>query len=286
MAQKATATRLSAWRLAGDGYDLWFGSFGLWLRAAALPFVLLILIDYAMLRSLAEARQAGGPEPLAHDLRVALGIVVDAIIYTLLGVSWHRWALLSERPRLLPAIGSEHLRFMAWALALMFLSQFAAGTVMSLVLAIASQSFNAILAGALAAFIVSLYFIARMSVIYPAAALGQRLGLLGAWQMTRKQGWALFWAYILVCIPLIAIFLLLGAFFGAAILGAFVVGMPPGELSRGWGGELAWLLPTAFAAFFSLGFLTLPVGVASSAYRRLSSAAARPPSLAGGTITQ
>ncbi len=276
MASRATTSRLSTWRLAGDAYDLWFSGFGMWMRAAGLPIALLILIDFASWQSLIGARQDGGPQPLAADLRFALKTIVDAIIFTLLGVSWHRWALLGERPSLLPPIGREHLRFLIWTLVLLFLSQFASGTILGLVLALTTRSLDMVLLGSLVAFVASLYFVARMSVIYPAAAIGQKLGLLAAWQMTRGQGWALFWALILVCIPLVAAFLLLGAFFGAALLGSIAAGVPGGG---GLASGLAWLIPVALTAFFSLAFLSLPVGVASSAFKTLRSGVARPPSI-------
>lgn len=270
MAQMTAVPRLSAWRLTGDAYDIWFASLGQWLKAAALPLALTLLLDFALRHS---QLQAGGPGPFVGGLRPVLWTIVEAIIYTLLGVAWHRWAILSERPRLLPPITGQHLRFLAWALALTFLTQFAWGSVFQIFLALSELSRGMIVLGAIGGVVVSLYFLSRVSLLYPAAALGDRLGLLGAWEMTRKQGWALFWAFVLVCIPMVLGFLLFGAVLGGAILGAFAGGVPIGH---GLPGSLTWFFGAAFSAVFSLALLTLPVGVASSAYRRLNGAARRP----------
>ncbi len=274
MAQKATTTRLSAWRLAGDAYGLWFSNLGVWFVAAALPFALTVLIGFAFAQAPLMVGDGEDQRVFITDFTLVLNFLVDVIIYTLFGVAWHRWALLSERPRLIPNVGGEHLRFLVWALILMLLSQFVLRTVFGLfsgaasglITALFAFSFSPQVLGFLAAVLACGYFLARVSVIYPAAALGDRLGLLGAWKMTRGNAWALFWAFVLVMVPLLFAFFLIGAIFSAAVVGLFSA---MSSMDRAVTSNLAWFLMAAFSALASLAFLTLPIGVASKGYAEL-----------------
>jgi hypothetical protein len=95
--------------------------------------------------------------------------------------------------------------------------------------------------------LLSLYFLVRLSFVFPATAIGGKYNLLQAWRDTRGQGFRLFAALALVLIP-VEIF--------AAVLSAIVMKASVSIAERGW--AFALLFEETLHRYLSLIFI-LPV---------------------------
>ncbi len=258
---------LTALALAAAAYRQWFGDFRSWLTAAALPVLLLLLIDFALLQTLAE--QAPNEMGFGGGLTGFLSNIVNAIIYTLFAVSWHRRILLGEPPRAVPAVGAYHVRFLFWVILLFFLSGFVFVTAFSLVQLLSGGNSLFLIPGLIVGLALSLYFSARVSVIYPATALGGRMGLTQAWAMTRGQAWAIFWGFVLGLLPAILLLLVLLLAFGLSLGGP-----PPPAAGEAANFDAVYLTMSALSVIVALFIITLSVGIASNVFKAL---VARPP---------
>ncbi len=266
MVQRSSARVLSARRLAGEAYSHWFANLPAWAVASALPFLLLLVIDYAALQTLAEQSTQSRPQeaPFAGGLRGILKSLVDAIIYTFFAVAWHRQILLAEAPRVIPAVGTNHVRFLLWFLAVFLMTLFVLFTVTGLFRMVGGVSVVSALGGLLGG-LLSVYFSCRVCVIFPDVATGGRLGLVRAWEMTRGEVWPLCWAFVLVMIPIVAAAIALMAILGVSLM----AGATPQSAEEVMSGPAYWIFSIVSVLLF-LASITVSVGVASNAYRALA----------------
>lgn len=273
MSQQAPVHRLRASQLAGSAFATWFGSFADWLRAIAFPLAILFLVYFVLWQFLqSQSLEEISQQSMAGSFRDTATVTVNTIFFTLLGVTWHRYALLGERPRLLPTLGMPHLRYILWLLIIGLLLFLTFAVIAALVAGSLARGGMPLPAGVLAVvgFSGLLYLFGRVSPMFPAFAVGDRLSLLGAWRLTRGHGLAIFFGYLLVLVPL---------FFLAALLVTFVMRgilseqLEPGQVMSAAELQAAlldgyWSTQSVYAAIALVG-ATLGVGVASAIYQGL-----------------
>ncbi|OSP54620.1 hypothetical protein [Pseudoruegeria sp. SK021] len=127
-------------------------------------------------------------------LLILAGIVQSAIGLWVL-VAWHRYVLLEERPgRFSATVPMDRVLGYLGQLILIVLASVAATAVVGLAVLLVLTLFGDSAFGLALSFllavgcVVLVYpFVLRLSVALPAAAIGQRLGLRGAWEATRGQ---------------------------------------------------------------------------------------------------
>nr|WP_316629496.1 hypothetical protein [uncultured Brevundimonas sp.] len=233
-----------------------FGQIGLVAKTAFLPFLISAVLVV--------------PSFAARD-SFALVVIVSLlrlVPYTLFGVTWHRLILLGAQiapPVVFPGWQRRHWRFYGFALAIT--------AVTTLLVAVVAQTSVGLAGGAdpesagippgvlltiLIALLAALYFMLRLSFVFPAVAVEEPYGLADAWRHTKGQGLRLMLLMFLTLSPV----MLFGWMLIALLIAPFTG--PPGTGSVGAsGGLLAYTLGTA------LGYLSLALSlsVISSAFR-------------------
>ncbi len=274
MNQQAPAARLRASQLAGSAFASWFGQLGEWLKAILLPLALLYLVYFGIwhllvTQSLEELAQRGQ----ADSLRETASLVVNMIVLTLFAVTWHRRILMGETVRLIPAVGAAHVRYLLWLLILGLLVFLFSSAIAALAAKSMASGSMPLQAGIIAVlgFSIILFFLARVSPLFAALAMGQRASLLEAWRKTSGQGFALFFGYLLVLLPVFFLSAFLLQIVFSSVQDAQI---EPGQvISEQEFHQLIlgsfWLTQTVTTV---IGFVaaTLGVGVASAAYRELN----------------
>jgi len=187
-----------------------------------------------------------------------LDLIAGALCLNAFGVRWYQAQLLG-------AAGSQPwlgpwARFLLYTFALYL----ALGVVLTplLYLALAANAAGvAAEAGAaavdLAVVVGLLLTMARLALLYPAAATGRPIGIGGVWRATRGNGWRIVWCWLFATAPLLlAVQIIMGAVFSGFHLGARA---PMGlYILRGLVGTMADFLIAALGA-----------AVLSAFYRRL-----------------
>ncbi len=273
MPQGSPSLGVRSTQLAGAAFAAWFRNPVDWMKALALPLAILFLVYYGIWQALVSVPwEEMSKVDDGSSLRDTATMVVQMIVLTLFAVSWHRLIILEEKPRLLPAVGGHHVRYLLWLLIFGLVFFLAATMVTALAagsLASGSMSLQAGIMGVVG-FCLLLYLLARFSPFFAALAVGERVGPASAWRMTRGQGMALFFAFLMVLLPV---------FFLAAFLAGVVASdiqtnqVQPGQvLTYEEFREIllgAYWITSVISAAISFAAGTLVVGVASAAYKAL-----------------
>ena len=258
-----TAGSLSAIQLVKEAYRGWNANRGAWLTALALPAAIDVVANAAFWHhttSLVDQVQQGtgqeaGLESLLGGemlLRVLALTAVKIIAMTLFAVSWHRLALLGERPRLIPEVRSEHIRFalVVFALGLCLSSIMSIGFLFTLLPPAGMATILAL--------ILALLVYVKLSMLLPAAAVGVPCRIQDAWQMTSGQVLTLFWASLLALLPII---------FGSLLLTLLLPGAQPKLFGEGLLADLVLLAVEALLNYFTLAMM---VAIISLAYKEIA----------------
>jgi len=210
---------LKAIELVGGSYRLLLDNWRSWLVALALPLAIDILTRGAFARlygpQITDLRSLEQAIDGAFLFRLLALMVVTILAITLFSVSWHRLALLGRSPRLLPPIGANHVRFASASLTLVVL----AVLIGQLVVVVALMGGSARLFVLLLAILTVILFL-RWSMVFPAAALGERLSFAQSWRMTKGSTLTLFWALLLSMAPILFLGLVAGAVLGLLFSGS------------------------------------------------------------------
>ena len=181
--------------------------------ALAFPAIVALAILITLSARLAAA--AGAAAGIGLGFGVLLLGVANLAVWVLFAVAWHRRFLLpDERATVRAALRwhRRHTRFLMLAIALFGLLALAGllgGPLIMLV-------FGAVagLGGALILALVLTLCYARLSLLFPAAAVDHGLSFRNCWEMTRGNGWRLLWIVFLVGIPIGAIEALIDGLIG------------------------------------------------------------------------
>lgn len=214
----AAPRRVSFGAMAGAAHEAVFGHFRRFAKLAAVPFVLALALNVLEL-----------PARLNVPGADLLFMVLDLIPYALLGIALTRAILLEEEAGLLPP---ESLGRRIWIYVGYTLLMVVALTAPIAIAVIAGAGATSIRLGAgwifvcaLGAFLALLYVLTRLSLVFPALSVDQKLGLAGSWRLTRGRGRTLFGIFLAIML----VTMLIGAL-GSSILG--------GQFSISIGGEI------------------------------------------------
>lgn len=166
-----------------------FGDLGSALKIS-LPVIAMIILGLLLTPTTREA-VATGAEPLSPVPWIALQLL-GGFATLWVAVAWHRYVLLAEYPAsVLPRFhGGRVLAYFGWSLVLGVVLFALPGAVIALLAwaatggAIEEPSAAVVLPIVLAA-LVLVWVSMRLSLVLPAAAIGERLGLRDSWQATR-----------------------------------------------------------------------------------------------------
>lgn len=198
-----------------EAYLAVFSSLPLLLRAAALPFLLSLVI-------LTLAFMTGQSAILSFVLMIA-----GFVPYTLFGVAWHRLTLLGPAhgaPATFPSWRPRHLRFLGYvmvATALVYVATIPATIMLAWVEHQAGAAHGAsvfMIVVALAAVFGLLYVLLRFSFVFPAVAVDERYTLANSWAHTRGQALRLFATLTATALPMLVLIWAVGAVFGRLLL--------------------------------------------------------------------
>ncbi len=195
-------------------YGAVFGSLGLLLKAAALPFLLSIVVLFL-------AVMAGDNAVLSFVLTV-----VGFVPYTLFGVAWHRLTLLGPgrgAPVAFPAWRRRHWRFLGYVVAVTGLFYLLAAPILALGIGgqgtvIEGPRLLLMIAMVLVGIVGLPYVLVRLSFVFPAVAVDENYTLKEAWVHTRGQGFRLLATLILTALPMLIVVWLVGSLLGSLVL--------------------------------------------------------------------
>jgi hypothetical protein len=210
-------------------------------------------------------------------------IVLDLIPFTLLGVALSRVVLTETQAGFLPQplVGRRTLTYLGYQLLLLLallilamLVVFSMGAAIALNPGEAQVGFGPWLGGLVGffGFLLLLYVAARLSLVFPAVSVDQKLGLRGSWRLTRGSGLTLCGVFLAILL-----LILLAVVVGSTILGQSI------SINIGGGADLViapgdslWDIvidnapPMIWAALVSYAGFGLLTAAYASAYAQLS----------------
>ena len=237
-------------------YRAVFGRLGAVLELGWLPLLLLLAVS---ILPAALPPDFGAKSPALRALPDFLDLIAGALCLNAFGVRWYQAQLLGAAGANRPWLG-PWMRFLVYT----FVLYLALGLMLSaaLFLAMAASDRGAaakITMGALdiAGGVGLLLAMARLALLFPAAAVGRPIGLAGTWHATRGNGWRIVLCWLFSTAPLLlSVQMIMGAVFTGFRIGAHA---PMGlYLLRGLIGTVADFLIAALGA-----------AVLSDIYRRL-----------------
>ncbi|WP_119460392.1 hypothetical protein [Rhodospirillaceae bacterium SYSU D60014] len=170
--------RLPPLQILADSIRFLFGRFPTFLRLAALP-ILLLGLAFVMPKILASSGQASSTGLLfvAFTSILVISYVLSLISFT---TAWHR-VVIDGRSRL--RLGRSEWRYLGYSLLLLvglLVAQFIGVSLAGAVPAMAGK-----VAVALAPLLLVFFLAVRVMLVLPAAAAGQALSLVDAWDLAR-----------------------------------------------------------------------------------------------------
>lgn len=156
----------------------------------SLPVIAMLILGLLLLPTTPEAI-AAGTEPPSPVLRIALQLL-GGFATLWVAVAWHRYVLLSEYPgSVLPAFhGGRVLAYFGWSLVLGVVLFVLPGAIIALLAwavtgGLTEELSTGVILPIFLAALVLVWVSVRLSLVLPAAAIGEQLGLRGSWQATR-----------------------------------------------------------------------------------------------------
>lgn len=192
---------------------------------------------------------------------------VLVISYAVLGLAWGRFALLGERPPLMPEVTKLRRFFVFSGYLLLFGIIYLVIIFLTVaVLAVSTPNFVAIGLIVVVLCLIASWPLARFSLALPATAIDRGLGLGGAWRLGRGNAARLLAALFLVNVPVLAG---LTAFFSTVVYMISIEMFPLESNLEQPASILAWFAFTLFANGLQLIGFALVMEVLARAYQHL-----------------
>ncbi len=215
--QEPDKPKVYIWKLARDSYGILFHNIGKLFGLAIIPMTAGILLGFAYLSttggSYLELGRAGTSEPWWW-----INTVVGSFLGAVFAVGWHRLILLGSADATGPVqfrVSRREVKFFLFVVLLM-IPFYLGNLLIGLLTASPDGDAAGAIGGGLAAAAGSIVFIivstiiwVRCSFLFPAIAVEADQGLATAWRQTSGVAWRLFWAGMLVVIPLLIVVLVL-----------------------------------------------------------------------------
>jgi len=260
---------LRATELAGEANSVIWNNKGAWITAALLPGIVFILLDIGLaLSPMSVTPQEVQAQAGEFIWRWAGIMLVQTLALAVFGVAWHRFLLLQEQPRVLPAIGGNHVWFAALSILLAVLATvpfFLTTVVFATTAGGGGGNLGSGVLIMLIAAVLSIYVFLRFCLAFPIAAIGGERAMSNALRLTKGNVFKLFWAFLLAALPAILASLVIGSIL---VMLLFNRADPTAGLPQGF--SAAMLIGVAINTAMSLYISATFVGVASGAYRRLT----------------
>ena len=187
---------MKPWALFSHSVGMLVRNFGDLLRVFLMPTLLIVAVSATFLKmtGLWEVMQLGAMTRLPEGSGLAGPLFLVVVLSLLIGmwsvVAWHRFVLLEEMPQgwVPPVQGDRVLAYfgrsvqIALVLICLMLPLVLVGMLLATMLSGAGPTLLALLDLPLS--IIVTYFVLRLSVLLPAAALGASMGLREAWNTT------------------------------------------------------------------------------------------------------
>ncbi|OUS14962.1 hypothetical protein A9Q97_03315, partial [Rhodospirillales bacterium 47_12_T64] len=151
--------------------------------------------------------------------------VLAYVPHTLFAVAWHRRTLLElKHPEStsITAWRRDHWQFLLKIIILLaiFYGMSFIGSLPALMIGVVMPAITPFLI--FGVLIATLYVVARLSFVLPATAVGESYSLDNSWQHTKKQGWSLIGAILILTVPFIILLMIIAM----VALGNFFSGIP------------------------------------------------------------
>ncbi|HEV3425285.1 MAG TPA: hypothetical protein VG105_16190 [Paraburkholderia sp.] len=199
---------LSTWQAIVQMPGLFLGAFAV--------FACITLLSGSFQHTPLQAAELDPVTRMGHAfIRIALSIL-QVVVYGCLTIKVHRFVLLGEGTHPLLPLGGKPLgRY-----ALLSLGLTLAMMVLAVLMFLAVRQIRSagIFVVAVPVFIAYLFAVARLSLLYPAIALGSRLALGAAWRDSRGHFWSIVGVWTVVYLPLMLAWLVFMILAGPAML--------------------------------------------------------------------
>ncbi len=216
-----TPAKIPVWKTTLECYRLTFRNLGDLLRFSWPWLLLLIAVSGALYWGFWETEQEALKTSGGSNVLMLLTLIVSTSIGAFIAVPWHRLLLLGEKQDLATGmkIGTKHRPYLLWALLLGVLpmvpllalaSLFPWGPASSETELMTVSEMNAIMAliSGILIFVAMSLFTTRLALILPATAVGHSgVDWREAWAITRGNTWRLFWASVIIILPLMIFYI-------------------------------------------------------------------------------
>ncbi len=221
--QDSPAFRLPIWAIIRDAVLAIAREWKTLLRMIAFPALAVVAINVVVASQLDQEDPVGLFQE--HPLGASLAMVLSTGFGTMIAVSCHRLVILGVDS--LPSAwgvfwSSRETRFLGWA-ALIY-GSFMGGMLLVGRLASSLGAEGVLIALSLMFFVLfplAMYVLPRLSLVFPATAVGQRPSLRGSWRRSRSNGWRLVLVMFISSLPI----------WPLSLVGALLPGIAPQLLS-------------------------------------------------------
>ncbi len=263
----APAPRLAFGKTFGAGFVTVFGQLWTFIKASLLPFVLSLLIGLlgflltfgatlgsgiSVVESGGDSVVAGTGEQVAFALVEVAMQILGMLPFVILGIACSRLALIGRQAGVLPRplLGRRTLVYLGYSL--LFLLILAVPAIVIFVYSFSDVlpffAVGSVPAGMedpeavlwwvlrfIVIYFVFMYFVTRLSLVFPAVAVDQKLGLGGSWRLTRgAAGFKLYAVFILLTLALLIglalLMFLVSSIFSFAVLAPNILAQDPAAI--------------------------------------------------------
>jgi len=248
-----------------------FGQPGRFLKLALVPLILALALTFAKI-----------PASLSLPGSDLAFLLLDLIPYTLLAIGMGRMILLKEEAQFLPQPVFARRTWIYLGYSLLMLVATILSIVVLVVLGLLAAGYNdnstsegfdftsLLIAALIGIGLVLVYAMARLSLVFPAVTVDERLGLRGSWRLARGSGLKLFGLLLVLLILMVAF-----AAIGSLILGSDLsvnLGSVPEIMPGATLGETlaANAAPLVWGSVVSLISSAVIIAAFTSAYAQLS----------------
>ncbi|MEN6544402.1 hypothetical protein [Parvibaculum sp.] len=211
------------------------------------PFAVTLILSGYLVMFIASPAEPAGEEPFRHALAIAVVVTAFVVGFPSAAVRWHRFVLFGERPAdaLASFWGRDQSLYCLNMVKLMLLMGVVVAATMLAVFGIGAgiaaalggvdalseggkAGFGAVaVVAAVIVYLALIYLAARLTVAFPAAAIGQDASFRKAMEDTRGNGWRLLGYTLLVQLVVVIAVTIFGVIVGAIAGGVIAVLLTP-----------------------------------------------------------
>jgi hypothetical protein len=283
---QATPARLAFGTTFSDAFSVVFGRMGQFVRMATVPLLLsiaILLIDFSLRALIVVGTLPLDPEGLAAVMLQLVTGLLALLPFTFLGIALTRTRCLGPQSGLLPGPLLGRRTFIYAGYFLLLSVAFVLVAAIAIVAAVATLQATGLgeaigpgplILGSIAGLCLLFYLLLRFSLVLPAVALDEKLGLGGSWRLTRRGGVKLLGVFLLLFLVNV-----LAVLVGSMMLGGGKIhlGTPELIIPETIGAETDWVtivvanMPrNIWNLIANFIIVAMSIGALTSAYTQLS----------------